>query len=44
MENRIGKVYFCAICGNEVKFEKDGGGQLVCCGQPMKEKEAEKEE
>lgn len=36
--NRIGKIYVCAICGNEVKLEKDGGGQLVCCGQAMEEK------
>ena len=42
MENRKGEVYICAICGNEVKFEKDGGGQLVCCGQPMQPKEEKK--
>ncbi len=35
MSNRVGKVYFCPICGNEVKFEKDGGGALICCGQEM---------
>jgi len=43
MENRIGKIYFCEICKNEVKFEKDGGGQLFCCGQPMQEKQTEEE-
>ncbi len=39
MDNREGKIYYCSICGNEVKFEKDGGGQLVCCDQPMELKE-----
>jgi desulfoferrodoxin-like iron-binding protein len=43
MENRVGKIYFCEICKNEVKFEKDGGGQLFCCGQPMQEKQAKEE-
>jgi desulfoferrodoxin-like iron-binding protein len=36
MSNRVGKTYFCRICGNEVKFEKDGGGKLICCGEEMK--------
>ncbi|MFA6995006.1 MAG: desulfoferrodoxin [Patescibacteria group bacterium] len=36
MANRVGKIYFCPICGNEVRFEKDGGGVLICCGQEMK--------
>jgi desulfoferrodoxin-like iron-binding protein len=35
MSNEIGKVYFCAVCGNEVRFEKDDGGILICCGQEM---------
>lgn len=38
MSNRVDKIYFCAICGNEVRFEHDGGGTLICCGQEMKEK------
>lgn len=25
----------CMICGNEVVVTKAGGGELVCCGQPM---------
>jgi superoxide reductase len=41
---REGKIYYCPICGNEVVFSKDGGGTLVCCGQPMKEKEEETKE
>ena len=27
--------YRCAICGNIVGIIKDGGGELICCGQPM---------
>lgn len=30
------KVYRCAICGNIVTFLHEGGGELVCCGEPMK--------
>ncbi|HHV59822.1 MAG TPA: desulfoferrodoxin [Clostridiaceae bacterium] len=32
--------YQCGICGNMVGLIKDGGGQLVCCGQPMNKLEA----
>lgn len=39
MENREDKIYVCKKCGNEVKFTVDGGGTLVCCGDPMSEKE-----
>jgi superoxide reductase len=39
MENREDKIYVCKICGNQVKFVEDGGGTLVCCGDPMTEKE-----
>lgn len=28
-------IYKCAICGNIVEMIKVGGGELVCCGQPM---------
>lgn len=27
--------YRCNICGNEVEVQTVGGGELVCCGQPM---------
>jgi len=27
--------YRCEVCGNLVGLIKSGGGQLVCCGQPM---------
>jgi desulfoferrodoxin-like iron-binding protein len=35
----IGEVYVCEICGNVVEVKKVGGGELVCCGEPMKLKE-----
>ena len=28
-------IYKCNVCGNEVTVTKAGGGELVCCGQPM---------
>jgi superoxide reductase len=32
--------YKCEICGNLVGLINNGGGQLVCCGQPMTELKA----
>lgn len=32
--------YRCEVCGNMVELVKSGGGQLVCCGQPMTKLEA----
>jgi len=32
----IGEKYKCDICGNIVEVVKVGGGELVCCGKPMK--------
>ncbi len=32
---RVGEVYRCKICGNEVEVTGVGGGTLVCCGQNM---------
>ncbi|MBR5346844.1 MAG: desulfoferrodoxin [Deltaproteobacteria bacterium] len=29
------EVYKCGICGNIVEILHAGGGELVCCGQPM---------
>ena len=29
------QIYKCPICGNIVEVTHVGGGQLVCCGQPM---------
>ncbi len=31
------KFYKCNICGNLVELIIEGGGELVCCGEPMEE-------
>jgi superoxide reductase len=31
------EIYKCEICGNIVELTHEGAGQLVCCGQPMKQ-------
>jgi len=31
----VGEVYKCNVCGNVVEVKEVGGGELVCCGQPM---------
>lgn len=31
----VDEKYRCNVCGNEVVVTKVGGGELVCCGQPM---------
>ena len=28
-------IYKCELCGNMVEMIRVGGGELVCCGQPM---------
>ena len=30
------QIYKCEVCGNMVEVIHVGGGQMVCCGQPMK--------
>lgn len=30
------EVYKCELCGNIVEVLHAGGGELVCCGEPMK--------
>jgi desulfoferrodoxin-like iron-binding protein len=30
------EIYKCDICGMVVEVKEDGGGELVCCGEPMK--------
>jgi len=30
------EVYKCEVCGNIVEVLHGGGGELVCCGEPMK--------
>ena len=32
---KVGETYRCEICGNVVEVKEAGGGELVCCGQPM---------
>jgi len=32
---KLNKVYKCVVCGNIVEMIHIGGGQMVCCGQPM---------
>ncbi|ACR79939.1 MULTISPECIES: desulfoferrodoxin FeS4 iron-binding domain-containing protein [Kosmotoga] len=34
-----GQIFVCEICGNVVEVKEVGGGELVCCGQPMTIKE-----
>ena len=29
------EIYKCNVCGNVVEVVNAGGGELVCCGQPM---------
>jgi len=36
---KVGEKYKCNVCGNEVTVTKVGGGELVCCGQPMEKTE-----
>jgi superoxide reductase len=38
------EIYKCGICGNIVEVLYVGGGELVCCNQPMKLMEEKKEE
>ncbi len=30
------QIYKCLVCGNIIEVLHAGGGQLACCGQPMK--------
>lgn len=30
------EIYRCLICGNIIEVLHSGGGELVCCGKPMK--------
>jgi desulfoferrodoxin FeS4 iron-binding domain len=34
-----GQAFVCEICGNVVVVKEAGGGELICCGEPMKLKE-----
>jgi desulfoferrodoxin-like iron-binding protein len=30
-----GEIYRCEVCGMVVEVKEAGGGELVCCDQPM---------
>jgi len=34
--SKEGQQFVCEICGNVVVVKVVGGGELICCGQPMK--------
>jgi superoxide reductase len=31
----LNQVYKCDICGNTIEVVGTGGGEMICCGQPM---------
>ncbi len=31
----MGEHYKCGVCGNQTVVVEVGGGELVCCGEPM---------
>ena len=31
----VGEVYRCEVCGNTIQVLAVGGGELICCEQPM---------
>ena len=33
---RSGECFECGGCGNIIEVKKMGGGELLCCGQPMR--------
>ncbi|WP_084448699.1 desulfoferrodoxin FeS4 iron-binding domain-containing protein [Desulfovibrio inopinatus] len=35
MPSQEGQVYTCESCGAVVLVQQGGGGELVCCGEPM---------
>jgi len=38
------QVYKCEVCGNIVEVLHEGGGELVCCNQPMNLQEEKKQD
>lgn len=40
----LNQIYKCNICGNIVELVHVGGGQIVCCGQPMELLKEKKDE
>ena len=39
MANQVGKRYRCTKCGAEMIITKGGDGTIMCCGQPMEQKQ-----
>jgi desulfoferrodoxin-like iron-binding protein len=35
--SKEGQIFKCEICGNVVEVKEAGGGELICCGEPMVE-------
>lgn len=33
---KVGEVFKCSVCGNTTVVLKVGGGEMICCGKPMK--------
>jgi desulfoferrodoxin-like iron-binding protein len=33
--SKEGQIFKCEICGNVVVVKEAGGGELICCGEPM---------
>lgn len=42
--SEINQIYKCNVCGNMVEMVHVGGGELVCCEQPMELKQEKKED
>jgi len=31
----VGEIYRCEVCGNVIDVREVGGGELICCDEPM---------
>jgi len=40
----VGEIYRCEICGNVIEVREVGGGELVCCEDPMLLEQDEEEQ
>lgn len=36
MPHQLHEIRKCELCGNIVEFVHPGGGEMICCGKPMK--------
>ena len=39
MANQVGKKYSCEKCGATYIVTRGGEGEIICCGQPMQQKQ-----